>query len=120
MPFIQVDSEGRLVAVSHETPNINIHEWEEVTDTDPRLAAFVAGLVKSDSAEHSKNALQESDLEFVRVVEDLIDLLVSKNYIQFTDLPDVAQQKFRQRRSLRGKMRSGLDLLEDSDDQGFL
>ncbi|VFS56484.1 Uncharacterised protein [Kluyvera cryocrescens] len=38
--------------------------------------------------------LQQSDLNMVRVLEDLIEVLMSKGIISITDLPPAAQSKF--------------------------
>lgn len=118
MPYIQKDTQGKIVAVRNDDMPPNSIEMEEggwlfVEHNDPQLLQFVKTL-------QSTNELEQSDLDFVRVVEDLVDLLVEKNYIQFTDLPDVAQKKFSTRKSLRGKLKQHLDLLDDSDEEGFL
>lgn len=58
--------------------------------------------------------LAESDQALVRVLEDLIDTLIGKNLIQFTDLPDAAQAKLLERRTLRRSV-NALNLIEDDD-----
>lgn len=60
--------------------------------------------------------LAESDQALVRVVEDLIDTLISKGLLHFTDLPDAAQAKLLERRVLRRPVKA-LDLLQDDDQQ---
>ncbi len=52
----------------------------------------------------------ESDLALVRVLEDLIEVLIDKDVLRFTDLPAAAQKKLVERRSIRG-----LTLFSDSD-----
>ena len=37
----------------------------------------------------SESSFQDSDLEFIEVLDDLIDLLIAKNAILFTELPVV-------------------------------
>ncbi len=58
--------------------------------------------------------LAESDQALIRVIEDLIETLIGKNLIHFTDLPEAAQTKLLERRSLRHSM-NGLRLLQDDD-----
>jgi hypothetical protein len=53
-------------------------------------------------------------LSFVRVLEDVIDLLVERGVIRFTDLPLAAQTKLLQRRDSR-MQRQGLQLLGGED-----
>jgi len=49
-------------------------------------------------------ALHRSDLEVARVTEDLIYLLIQKNVILFTELPDIVQEKLLSREYLRDKL----------------
>lgn len=49
----------------------------------------------------------------VRIVEDLIDLLIQKNLILLTDLPQVAQNKLLARKHLRDRFRPEPSLLVD-------
>lgn len=58
--------------------------------------------------------LAESDQSMVRVLEDLIDTLIGKNLISFTDLPDAAQAKLLERRSLRRSV-NALNLFRNDD-----
>ena len=50
-------------------------------------------------------------LEFVRVIEDLIDTLITKNIIRHTDLPAAAQRKLMLRKGLRNRISGALDFL---------
>jgi hypothetical protein len=52
------------------------------------------------------------DNEMVRVLDDLIDLLVQKNIIVLTDLPEDARKKLFNRKAVRQKMQAQ-DLLAD-------
>ena len=53
----------------------------------------------------------ESDADFVRVLEDLIDTLITKNVIRHTDLPPAAQKKLMLRKGLRSRISGALDFL---------
>ena len=57
----------------------------------------------------------ESDAEFVRVLEDLIDTLISKNVIRHTDLPAAAQRKLSQRKGMRNRLVGALDLFGNDE-----
>ena len=48
-----------------------------------------------------------------RITEDLIQTLIDKGVFNFTDLPDNAQDKLRQRRVLRGQLGSLSGLIDD-------
>jgi len=48
--------------------------------------------------------LDESDSGIARILDDLVDLLVKKNLIMFTELPSEAQKKLLSRRVVRSLM----------------
>lgn len=50
----------------------------------------------------------------MRVLEDVINVLMDKGVISFTDLPEPAQQKLLERQSLR-KRRNSIGLMSDTD-----
>jgi len=85
---------------------------EELSAEDSELRQFLATL--------GPEGLAETDLSFIRVLEDLIELLIARNVIRFTDLPSAAQNKMLQRQQLRDRMRPHLDLLEDERDDPLL
>jgi hypothetical protein len=58
--------------------------------------------------------LAESDQALIRVVEDLVDTLIGKDLLRFTDLPEAAQAKLLERRNLRRSV-NALNLLQDDD-----
>ena len=63
-----------------------------------------------------QQALAQSDLGIVRIVEDLVDLLIERDLIRFTDLPEHAQKKLLERKSLRTALQQRLDLLDNDED----
>ncbi|HAU4329579.1 hypothetical protein P2H57_12585 [Citrobacter freundii] len=62
--------------------------------------------------------LQKSDLEMVRVLDDLIYLLIRKGVIAITDLPPKAQVKLMNRANARQEL-GGLEQLLGGDDRIF-
>lgn len=107
MPYIKRDTDGNIIAVSQLADG----EFQEEIDKNANeLQQFLRSVATSQAQ------MQESDLDFVRVVEDLVELLIEKNYIMFTELPEKAQEKMRARQTLRGNMKASLDLLADEDD----
>ena len=81
MPYIKRDAAGQIEAVSQTA----LDGFEEIDDNHAELIDFASAL--------SDNRLANTDLGFVRVVEDLIELLIKKNFILFTELPEPAQVK---------------------------
>lgn len=84
---------------------------EVLDEQDPEVRLFL-------HARSAEPALNASDAEFVRVIEDLIDTLIQKNVIHHTDLPVAVQKKLMLRKGLRNRMQGSLDLLDN--DHGVL
>ena len=59
------------------------------------------------------DTLEASDQDLVRVLEDVVELLIQKGVILFTELPESAQQKILHRQQLRSDLSHSLDLLGD-------
>ena len=94
MPFVHKDPDGRILAVYTEEMEGTI----EVATTDPDLVAFIQ---KNIPGVDAADEWVQSDLGLARVLEDLIQVLIDKKVIMFTDFPAGAQQKLRLRRGLR-------------------
>lgn len=102
MPYVARSADGRIGAISGEATEA-AGEW--LDPADPELHEFLGRIMPADD-------LARSDQPLIRVVEDLVNTLIDKNLIRFTDLPEAAQQKLMLRRTLR-RTRSSLDLLGD-------
>lgn len=83
--------------------------FETCEADDPALALFLRGL------QGSGGGFEQSDIRLVRVLEDLIDLLIARDVVRFTDFPDAAQEKLLERRSMRHVI-GALNLLDGSDE----
>jgi hypothetical protein len=106
MLYASRDQAGRIVSVS-ETRSDRCEE--ELAADHPDVRGFLLGL--------DADQLAGTDQSFIRVLEDLIELLISRNVLRFTDLPTPAQEKMLQRQQLRDRLRPHLDLLdEDAED----
>ncbi len=100
MPYVVRDSAGRITSV-HIEPNSVANEEVEVSS--PELQAFLG---RSGKAPHGvvKDDLAASDIDMIRVLEDLIAVLIDKRVIVMTDLPSAAQKKLSRRYGLRSKL----------------
>lgn len=59
--------------------------------------------------------LSASDADLVRVLEDLIDVLISNGTIRLTDLPPKALEKLMSRKQARRKLNTSLHLINDDE-----
>lgn len=115
MPYVQRSASGQILAVSADSET-QAGEWLEPGSAE--LRDFLHQLA-GDSRPEVLGKLHESDQALIRVVEDLVDTLISQNLIHFTDLPDAAQAKLLQRRTLRQSV-NALNLLRDDDQEGLI
>ncbi len=95
MPFVKRDTSGAIQAVC-ASPDGECHE--EVPADDPSLAVFLASLQPEQAA------IADTDQGFVRVLEDVIDLLIERDVFQLQDLPQDARDKLQRRKALRSKL----------------
>lgn len=63
-----------------------------------------------------KHQLSSLDSDFVRVLEDLIDVLIANGTIRLTDLPPQALAKLNARKQARQQLKDSLDLINDDED----
>jgi hypothetical protein len=110
MPYVSRDPEGRITALHAERDS---DSQEPLAADHPELLAFVGAHVCGADI---RGALEASDLELIRVLEDLIAVLVNNGIIRLTDLPLAAQVKLSRRGRLRDRLGGIGDLAADADD----
>jgi hypothetical protein len=90
--------------------------WESAAPYISEVDAFLRDV----SAQ--SNALSQTDSDLARVLEDLIDALITRGVIQFTDLPQAAQVKLMERRQTRASLTHRLQLLplDSQEDSGLI
>lgn len=104
MPFVKRNEQGVIVAVNAERePGFE----EELSGESLELATMFGGAGQTDAS------LSATDQDFVRVLEDVVQLLIDKGVILFTDLPESAQEKIMLRQQLRSELSGKLDLIGD-------
>lgn len=104
MPYVFRAADGSLASLHHQAPG---HPCEFLNPDHPEVQAFLG----PSGAE----AYERLDADFIRVLEDLIDVLLRRQVIAITDLPSEAQKKLYLRKGHRKAMPiSELNLLGDS------
>lgn len=113
MHFIERDDEGRIVRVEAVA-------FTGMTEQSAEDTAEISEWLKVDGIRSATiQRLQQSDLDMVRVLEDLIEVLMSKGVISITDLPPAAQSKLLNRAQARQTL-SGLEGLISDDDERLI
>lgn len=74
------------------------------------------GAADTPTPEDARHLLARTDTDLARITEDLIDILIARGVIQFTDFPAEAQEKLLRRRTTRAALSRRLQLLDDGDD----
>ena len=103
MPYVSRSDDGEIIGL-HQTQTGSATELVEADSSD--VVAFLKQMGESlDGAEGGiQQELAASDLEMIRVLEDLITTLIDKRVLMMTDLPKAAQSKLAKRYSLRSKL----------------
>ena len=60
--------------------------------------------MNEDRIAELKRKLQSADSEIVRIIEDLIDVLVSKKVLKMTDFPEITRVHLQHRKEMRSEM----------------
>ncbi|MDJ0685854.1 MAG: tryptophan synthase subunit beta like protein [Alphaproteobacteria bacterium] len=108
MPYVARDETGRITGVS-ERPSGSASEFL------PADSPEVQDYLRSAGPMAVRQRLTGSDLEMARITEDLIDVLIGRNVINFTDLPIEAQKKLVARQKLRKNLSVLSNLVSDED-----
>ncbi len=91
MLYVARDKEGRIREM-HPAPHGDAQE--ELSPDNPEVLEYIN--------EHwRQNEMLKLDLDFIRVIEDLIELLIAKKVILITDLPPQIQEKLMRRKIAR-------------------
>ncbi|MDO9139229.1 MAG: hypothetical protein Q7U38_02720 [Methylobacter sp.] len=113
MPYALQDDAGKILALYEQQEDINA-QW--LDDNAPAVVSFKQNLLVSAK---TAQQLASSDMELIRVLEDVVELLIKKQIFVFTDLPEFAQAKLSKRQKMRSDMVSLTSLIGNDDDGIF-
>ena len=95
MIYIERNQKGEIISLRRDADKPGM---ESKSSVDREVLEFLDSIGGSDEKLH---LLASTDTAVSRVLEDLVELLVRKNIIMFTELPEEAQQKIQARRRIR-------------------
>jgi len=107
MLYVERDKDGNIVAL-HEKPENGSEESKSIMDKE-----IIEFLNRSADSDPWMELLSLSDIGTIRILEDLIDLLIRKNIILFTELPPEAQTKINERKQIRQKLDTDQLMVDD-------
>ncbi len=111
MPFVIRDADGKIVQVfeqpvSGKSEQVSVESDDYKRYLDDQTA---------HTAEELRRRLVESDSGMARLVEDLVDVLIGKGIIKFTDLPPAAGAKYLERQSTRERLHTYTNVIVDAN-----
>ncbi|WP_163836137.1 hypothetical protein [Spartinivicinus ruber] len=111
MLYAKKDETGLIVAISQQKEG---DEWKPVSFTDDTMREFLA---RNEDETLKHQILEDADADFIRVLEDIIELLINKEVFQFTELPTPVQEKLLSRRWYRehSSQRQPSNLMDDNE-----
>ncbi len=115
MPYVSRDNTGLISGIFLRSQS-NAQEF--LPNDHPDILRFFGGALPESLSNDALMDLTQSDIEFIRVIEDLIDVLISKNVLTFTDLPSKVREKIINRNDARGRLAGSNDLVVS--DKGIL
>lgn len=124
MPYVQRDASGLISAIFLESRENAV---EFLPNEHPDIQNFFGGILPQTSRNQPApfrvdtdtgficvdeggeptrcgNWVPDSDVALIRVIEDIIDTLIDKNVIMFTDLPEAARAKILSRKNARERL----------------
>jgi len=116
MPYLKRNSAGAIIALT-ASPSGPDAEFRAADHPDV-LLFLSAGPQDADERDTSLDLLA-TDLSMIRVIEDVIDILIAKNIIMFSELPQPVQEKLLRKKGQREKLFGVGDVI-GSDDEVLL
>jgi hypothetical protein len=115
MPYVTRDTSGLITGIFLRS-QANVTEF--LPNDHPDILRFFGGVPPQALTNDALMDLTQSDIDFIRVIEDLVDILISKNVITFTDLPSKVREKIVNRLDARGRLAGTNDIVVS--DNGIL
>nr|WP_218584006.1 tryptophan synthase subunit beta [Pseudomonas akapageensis] len=110
--YVQRDAQGLL-------SRVEVARYAEATETLPADHHEIQSWYANNAVETRLKQLKQSDLDMIRVLDDLIQVLTTKGVIRVTDLPPAAQAKLMDRTQAREAL-GGLDHLINDEESGLI
>jgi hypothetical protein len=99
MPFVKRNLEQQIVGLSISQDNV-----AETVEFVPADSAEIQNFLAEHFLPIQSQALVAEDIALVRVLEDVVDLLITRNFITFSDLPIPAQNKLLAKKGMRERL----------------
>ncbi len=109
MLYVERNEKGEIVAIRRDRGGA-AGEAKEAVDEEIRLF-----LGEDEGKEDGRPDLARLDTATIRVIDDIVELLVRKNLIMFSELPEAARDKLLARRRMRALIQDGGSIVDESE-----
>lgn len=106
--YVKRDENQQIVALFNQAQS-GVEESLDINHPD------VVNFLSACSSDEAKAQFLQSDMQFIRVIEDLVEILLHKNVITITDFPPSVIEKLMQRRGIRTQL-DGISGIIDTHD----
>lgn len=114
MPNVARDQDGHVTS-TQDSAEGEAREARSAKDPERQSIPNIEA-----SRREIQHELANSDLELIRVLEDLIFVLIDKNVIMLTDIPAAARDKIARRFELRDRLTNLEYIVGDGEDIPYL
>lgn len=111
MVYVERDAQGHLLRVEQQP----FEGSEHISIASEELQTW---LKMREEVKARLDSLNSTDLELVRVLEDVVNVLVDRGVIQYTDLPQAAREKLDQRAVARADLEGLSTMLHNVGEEG--
>jgi hypothetical protein len=105
MVFVSRNSQQKIIALYSDSGD---NHNEEMSVNSEEVMGFLRNL---ENTTPNYLDLLQSDLEFIRVIDDLIEVLLKKNIITITDFPKPVLAKMMTRKGIRDQLSPFTDII---------
>lgn len=109
MLYVERNEQGEIVVIRRDNHG-EVCEMKEAMDEE--ILDFLRENAPQDSTLRN---LAELDIKTIRIIDDVVELLIRKNLIMFSELPPAAQEKLLTRKRLRAFIQDSASLVDDSE-----
>ncbi|WP_367605761.1 hypothetical protein [Legionella sp. W05-934-2] len=88
--------------------------FESVKEDSAEVLTYIHSLYSDDALE-----ILRADLNFIRVIEDVIDILMKKNIVTITDFHPAVIEKLLKRQTIRRRLSGSISMDFDEDEESL-
>lgn len=109
MLYVKKDENGHIKEIEFAEKD----GFEEISITDPEVSRFIAE--SDNSQEIIYDLLNHLDLKMIRSIEDIVQIMIDKDMMLITDLPEPVQNIMVFKKRLRHLNQNNSPIYEEDD-----